>query len=121
MQNYICNVLGTLGVYLLTNKRIFICNMHNNHNIETLRSKKLVLIRDGCEGQDCNILHTYALNIVVLCFIHRLNHNVSRFKLGFIITFPYHYDQFFHATFWTECCDGYTFYITKTGNLRNNT
>ena len=64
MHNYICNVLGTIRVYLLTNKRIFICNMHSNYNIETLRSKKLVLIRDGCEGKDCNILHTYTLNTV---------------------------------------------------------
>ena len=39
MQNYICNVLGTLGVYLLTNKRIFIFNMYSNYNIETLRSR----------------------------------------------------------------------------------
>ena len=39
MQNYLCNNLGTLGVYLLTNKCIFIFNIYSNYNIETLRSK----------------------------------------------------------------------------------
>ena len=60
MQYHICNVLGILGIYLLSNTLIFICNLHSiNYKIETARSKRLVFTLD-----------------VFICSIHKLKNNV---------------------------------------------